>query len=768
VKSRLGRFAEAESDIRSALLNRLKATGKYHLQAARFIATFGSLLIEQGRFDEARELLTAAIGIYRELGIPEDSQVLVYTNSALASVLALEEQWTRAEAINAAIARATGNWEPARREHVVLTHAYIETLFKTGKTDESLAAAKRLFDAKYARYGARHADTSLARGHYAVALARTGKDAEAIKEFEASVPALTATSFETDNDDVVNAAARVRFTQVVVENYIALLARMPQAPGFNLAAETFRLADSVRSRAVQKALTAAGARMNTADPQLAEAVRLEQDLRQQIGTHLDHLNGLLALPAAERDDAGVTAIRKAIDKMRGEHTKVRADIDKRFPNYSDLIDPKPPTAAEIKDCLKPGEALLSFYFGREASFVWVIAADGKTEFAALPEGAASIESKIKKLREALEPQAAMISDVPKFDLALSYSLFKTLLEPVKPGWSGAKNLIVVTNGALGLLPLGLLTTAPYELKEDGPLFSGYRSAPWLARTHAVTMVPSASALRTLRRLPEGSQKRQMLIAFGDPLFNPEQAAQAQQSVQVASADLQTRGVPLTRRAGPPEGSDSVGIADLPRLPDTADELRSIALALHADPTKALHLGKFANEQVVKTTDLSGFKIVAFATHGLVPGEIDGLDQPALALSAPDVAGVEGDGLLTMQEILSLKLDADWVVLSACNTGAAAGAGAEAASGLGRAFFYAGTRAILVTNWSVHSLSARQLVTDLFRREAENPSLGRGQALQQAMMALMDGKGYTDETGKTLFAYAHPLFWAPYTIIGDGN
>ena len=106
----------------------------------------------------------------------------------------------------------------------------------------------------------------------------------------------------------------------------------------------------------------------------------------------------------------------------------------------------------------------------------------------------------------------------------------------------------------------------------------------------------------------------------------------------------------------------------------------------------LNLGKDANEEAVKTMDLSGFKVMAFATHGLVPGELNGLTQPALALSAPAVAGVGGDGLLTMEEILTLKLDADWVVLSACNTGAGAGAGAEAASGLGRAFFYAGTRA----------------------------------------------------------------------------
>jgi CHAT domain-containing protein len=109
-----------------------------------------------------------------------------------------------------------------------------------------------------------------------------------------------------------------------------------------------------------------------------------------------------------------------------------------------------------------------------------------------------------------------------------------------------------------------------------------------------------------------------------------------------------------------------------------------------------------------------------------------------------------------------------VVLSACNTGAGAGAGAEAASGLGRAFFYAGTRAILVTNWSVHSASARELVTDLFRRQTADAKLSRTEALRQAMMNMLDGPGFTDASGKTVFTYAHPLFWAPYSIIGDGG
>jgi CHAT domain-containing protein len=324
----------------------------------------------------------------------------------------------------------------------------------------------------------------------------------------------------------------------------------------------------------------------------------------------------------------------------------------------------------------------------------------------------------------------------------------------------------VTNGALGLLPLSLLPTAPANAKDgDTALFSAYRGVPWLARTHSVTVVPSAASLKTLRALPPGSEGRAQMIGFGDPLFSKAQL----EETPIQIAETTTRGVSLKRRSLPQlDGVDSADLAMLPRLPDTADELRSIATALGADPAKVLYLGKDANEKNVRTLDLSEARILAFATHGLVPGELDGLTQPALALSAPEVSGSEGDGLLTMDKILALKLNADWVVLSACNTGAGAGAGAEAASGLGRAFFYAGTRALLVTNWSVHSQSARELVTDLFKRQAQDVTIPRAEALRQAMMALVDGPGSTNDQGKTDFTYAHPLFWAPYSIIGDGG
>ena len=774
MKAKQGRLAEAEVDMRSVLQSRLKAQGKYNPQTTGFVMGLCSVLIAEGRYSEAETLARTALDINRTLKIADDSQGNAKILSQLGAILTLQRKRQEAAVVYAELDKAIAKWEPRRREALELNSMRINAMFASGQIEAGLAAAQSLLKHEIARVGENHFDTASARGTLAVGLARAGKNADAIREFRAALPILLAASRENaDDDDASVTAGRSQRLQITVEAYINLLARTESASG-EIAADTFSLADSIRGRSVQQALAASGARASIKDPALAELVRQEQDLGKQLGAQLGLLNNILAMPPAERDEKGVKGVNASIEKLRADRIKARAEIDKRFPSYADLVDPKPPSVDQIKATLAEGESLLSFYFGRDASFVWAVPKSGAVAFAAINATSGEFESKVRKLREALEPQAAMISDIPPFDLKLGYELYSLLLKPVEAGWKQSKSLIVVTNGALGLLPLSLLPTAPAQIEvNDDPLFSSYRTVPWLARNYAVTMVPSSAALRTLRQLPPGKPGRGELVAFGDPLFNAEQAAEAEKTevlVKVADAGaVTTRGMPLKRRSSPKlEGVDSAELGMLPRLPDTADELRSIALALQADPAKVLNLGKAANEQAVKTMDLSGFKILAFATHGLVPGELNGLTQPALALTAPAVAGVEGDGLLTMEEILSLKLDADWVVLSACNTGAGSGAGAEAASGLGRAFFYAGTRALLVTNWSVHSQSARELVTDLFKRQADNPKLTRGEALRQAMMALADGPGYVGADGKTEFAYAHPLFWAPYSIIGDGG
>jgi len=194
---------------------------------------------------------------------------------------------------------------------------------------------------------------------------------------------------------------------------------------------------------------------------------------------------------------------------------------------------------------------------------------------------------------------------------------------------------------------------------------------------------------------------------------------------------------------PSSGVATRDLAYLQRLPDTADEIRDIAATTGADTARDIFLGPAANEQTVKTFALTRYRVIAFATHGLVSGDLTGLTEPVLALSAPSAAHVDGDGLLTLEEVLGLRLNADWVVLSACNTASGNGSGSEALSGLGRAFFYAGARALLVSNWPVETTAARVLTTDLFRRQQRDPRLSRAHALQQTLDQMIDKGGHVD-------------------------
>jgi CHAT domain-containing protein len=201
-------------------------------------------------------------------------------------------------------------------------------------------------------------------------------------------------------------------------------------------------------------------------------------------------------------------------------------------------------------------------------------------------------------------------------------------------------------------------------------------------------------------------------------------------------------------------ADTRAVRELPPLPNTADELRTIAKVLGA-AADAVNLREAASERRVKAAPLREYHVIHFATHGLVAGDLSGLNEPALVLTPPEVATEVDDGLLTASEIAALELDADWVVLSACNTAAGTSEGADALSGLARAFFYAGARALLVSHWSVFSTAATQLTTKTFATLAAEPRLGRAEAFRRSMLALIEeGQG--------------PSYWAPFVIVGEAG
>jgi CHAT domain-containing protein len=286
----------------------------------------------------------------------------------------------------------------------------------------------------------------------------------------------------------------------------------------------------------------------------------------------------------------------------------------------------------------------------------------------------------------------------------------------------------------------------------------YRDAAWLIKRHAISVLPSVASLRSLRLLARKSESAKPMIGFGDPIFDP-----APRPVALPGGSAKKRRAPAITRAYSEFWQGSAGdrlklVAALPPLPETADELTAVAAKLGAARSD-IHLQKDANETTVKHAALANYRVIYFATHGLLAGDVKGLGEPALALTIPDAPNELDDGLLTASEVAQLKLDADWVVLSACNTAAGEKPGAEALSGLARAFFYAGARALLVSHWAVETQAATALTTSTFDLLKRDPRLGPAEALRRAMLA------YMNDASDPLNPY--PGLWAPFEVVGEG-
>jgi CHAT domain-containing protein len=359
-------------------------------------------------------------------------------------------------------------------------------------------------------------------------------------------------------------------------------------------------------------------------------------------------------------------------------------------------------------------------------------------------GAVELDEAVTALREGLDPlNVRTLADIPSFDTTRAFALYQKIFQPVEHLLDGARHVFVVPDGALQSLPLGVLVTKKSKRRPTD--FAGYRKTAWLARKYAMTTLPSVSSLRALRTFAKRSKATRPFLGIGDPKLDGETGSN--RSLKLASL-FTPRGV-----------ADVNSVRQLASLPDTYGELQSLARSLGAGDD-ALMVGTQATETRLKQMALTDYKVLAFATHGLVAGDFAGLSEPALVLTPPETGSAFDDGLLTASEVAQLKLDADWVILSACNTAAADGTpGAEGLSGLAKAFFYAGSRALLVSHWPVASDAAVAITTRMLK-EAAKPGVGRSEAHRLAMMALIEDTDHPH--------YAHPMFWAPFVVVGEGG
>lgn len=513
----------------------------------------------------------------------------------------------------------------------------------------------------------------------------------------------------------------------------------------------FRIAELLRVNASQGALADGAARLAAGTPRLRALVEQEQVLRFDQATsrqafalaagRLERLSRqaetdplVLQRQTSEAAEKEKT-LKATADKLR----QLRRDIAAQFPVYRELISPSIPGSERIGAVLRPGEAYVNLYAANQAAYAFVVLPGGEFHAQRLEVPRASLREMTNTLRRGFDAGVPphQPNDAAGFDLQAAHGLYQALIAPIEPRLKGSGTVYLSTSGLLGSIPWNVLVTRPAQRLAD--------TAWWIGTTTPVLM-PSASAL-LLARTQAARRAGAPLLAFADPSFDGQEHAAA------GAADQRRVRPPAVRsNTGTQSALDYRRIAP---LPETLEEVRAIAALLEAPPRSVIRGTQASRSRVLKE-DLSDARVVAFATHGLLPGEAPGLLKAGLAL-AYEGQGL-ADSLLTIDDVVGLRLNADWVVLSACNTGLVTGNAGDALSALSRGFFASGARALLATQWAVESESAKQLTVGLFKAFAADPALSKAGALARVQRDMLGGQYGA--------LYRHPYFWGAYFLAGD--
>lgn len=770
---KINKTNESEFYAREGLKKSLQRTGKASVSTSAAMRQLAIVMLARERIKDAIYLLNQAVLGLKGAGVSPESVDLARTQKTLASAYIADERYADALKIYAELDLTIKTYPDTARFVDTNTLDRVLALVRTGMLQDAESRAKQLLAVTEARVGKKSKETTDTKLMLAMTLSEAKKDEEARALFVASMSELVELEREVSQDSDGASSKEKKYLAAYIESYLALLARQyEKSPSVAIAAEAFVLGDMARSSGVQKALSASTARANITDPRLAELVRKEQDLNQQITFLSRFVKELAMQPANQQLPEVQKKIKADIVQLRLESKQALHSIGLDFPTYAELISPKPASLERVQKTLGPNEVLITWFIGKNKSYVWAVPNSGPIQFKSLTITQSQLRKEVAQLRKALDPQVSTVEEIPAFNFALAHQLYESLFKPVQSALENKNTLVLVPHDEIAQLPLAILNTGffvpnPKQSNAADLRFANYREAPWLIKKYALVNLPSATALVSLRNLPKPKEGRLDYIAFGDPLFNQEQAKADDKLIAGAAGGtkLASRGMTLKLRSSPNTAQvSSAEVSILPRLPDTNEEIEEIAKVFNVDPKRDIYLQKRANLEEVLKANLANRKVVMFSTHGLVPGELNGLTQPALALTNPEVLGQKGDGLLKVDQILTLKLNADWVVLSACNTAAGEGEGAEALSGLGRAFFYAGARSLLVSSWPVDSQASRKLMTDLFKRQNQDKTISKPEALQQASLQLIS-QGQPDAKEEN-YSYAHPLFWAPFMMVGD--
>ncbi|MDM8567664.1 tetratricopeptide repeat protein [Candidatus Halobeggiatoa sp. HSG11] len=417
-----------------------------------------------------------------------------------------------------------------------------------------------------------------------------------------------------------------------------------------------------------------------------------------------------------------------VAELRVEQQSLQQEIKLKYPDYYALKYPQP-VSSEIlqQQVLRDDELILVYAVMEDDTILWVI---GKQQFAMfnLSLGANKLNEDVNYMRDVI------LNRLPEI-IEEGHPLYQKLIpEAAQKMLLSAKTIYIVPTGALYALPFESLVTNDKQVN-------------YFIQNHAIVYLSSASVLKVLRDSKRKIEPNKKLLAFADPAYTECEEDADDRSVKSRSL-AQLRGSAFR---------EVMGAVCFPRLPETANEAKSIA-AFFSDTDSIVYLGDKANKAMVldlnKAGDMSNYRYLLFALHGLLPNEIKGLAQSSLVLADTDT-----NGFLTMADTFNLQLNADFINLSACNTGGGKRVKGEGILGLTRSFMYAGTQAIGVTLWSVESASAENLSVGIFA----NLKAGKttAEAIRQIKLKMIAGEANE-------IHYRHPFYWAPFVMYGNGN
>ncbi|PWW01457.1 CHAT domain-containing protein [Hoeflea marina] len=771
IAAKRGDAGRSEEIYGEALSASEAAFGKSSYAVANNLANLAIVISDRGEPERGEQLLTRAVAIYEAIARPNDPAISSALDS-LAAIRANRDDIAGAEQLYRRIidikTTAYGS------DHVGVAkaeHNFARMLTGVGRFEEAEPLYRHANSVIRARMGTDHPDYGQALVGLAFLRKKQGDHTESESLYREARD-IYQRNFGPDSREqfwILDGLAEILRQRGDVDEALALLRpvadkelvnRRSYLPllvgGSNQTPETvregFEAIQRMDKSKAASALRSLSVRFAAGSDELADLVRLRQDGEADLARLKDALLAELSRAPAERQAEAEAALRKDIAAAAGDLDAVGTRLAEAFPEYAELSGSASLPGEAVQRLLKPEEVLVLIDIAGDRDndgedYVWAVSA-GEIAAHRLDTARGEIAEAVTALRRGLELDS---DEREAFDAALAHDLYTKLIGPVSAQIEGRSEVLFVLNGPVSSLPMQLLVTAD-------PAGKPLREIDWFIRDHAVTVLPSVSSLSILRAGTDAAQAAKQFRGYGDPVFRVETGGQAPAATDSGPA--------VSGQAGF-DAYFKRGLADvrllsegLVALPETADELRRVAASLGASEADIV-LGHAASEAAIKADVLGDYGIVYFATHGLVAGETAQVTregaEPALVLSLPQAPSPLDDGLLTASEVAQLKLNADWVVLSACNTAAGDGNGADALSGLARAFFYAGARSMLVSHWAVASDATVALMTRTFD-EASSPQTSGAEAIRRAMISMIDDARHPE--------WADPAYWAPFILVGE--